>query len=84
MQRFSGKGRLRDVLPSCHLHLSAHGECFVLGVLHDFAFAGTFVVDSHKVENAVDEYPVELFIGVFLQSFGIGGYGVEADVDIAR
>ena len=55
----------------------------VLGSLHQFALAGTLVVDAAKVQDAVDDDAVQFFIIILFKQFGIGANGVQRDDQVA-
>ena len=68
------------------------GQGMVFGGFHDFAFAGTFVVDAAEVEDAVNDDAVELLVVGGAEKGGIvrgdellavRQHGVEADEHIA-
>ena len=54
------------------------------GLTHDFTFARPLVVDAAKVQDAVDDDPVEFGFVRSLELFGIGTYRVQTDEQVAR
>lgn len=62
---------------------SEHGERLVLSCLHDLSLTGSLVVDAAKVEDAVDDDTVELFVVGTAELVGISKDGVERDEDVA-
>lgn len=73
------------LLQKYELHeIFPHFQGLVFGSLHDFAFAGTLVVDAAQVQDAVDD-DAEKFC--FIRGFklhGVGPYGIQADEQVAR
>lgn len=55
-------------------------QSFVLCFLHDFPFAGAFVVDAAQMENTMNnntmQFPIIIVVGKLL---GIGTYGIQAN-----
>ncbi len=64
--------------------LLSQGEGFVLLGFHHLACAWCFVVDATKVENAVDDDTIQLFVIRHALLFGIGAHGIERDEEVAR
>lgn len=60
----------------------SHGESLVFGCFHNLAFAGAFVVDAAKVENAVNNGAVQFVLISGVELFGICFYRVETDKQI--
>ena len=69
-------------LPPVIIALS-HGEGLVFFCLHDFALARALVVDATKVQDAVDDDAVQLFVVRTAKLQGIAAHGVEGDDDVA-
>ena len=69
-------------LPPVIIALS-HGEGLVFFCLHDFALARALVVDATKVQDAVDDDAVQLFVVRAAKLLGIAAHGVERDDDVA-
>ena len=65
------------------LNLSQHCQCLVLGSLHYLTLAGTFVVDSAKMENAMDNHPVKLLVVCLTKLLGIGAHSVKTYHEVA-
>lgn len=66
------------------LQFLSHGQCLVLGSFHNFPFSRTFIIDAAKVQDAMDNDPVQFsFIVVAGKLFGIGAYRIKADKEIA-
>ena len=59
------------------------GEGAVLGSLHQFALARSFIIEAAEMQNAMNDDAVQLlFIGK-TQSFGVCANRVEADEEVA-
>ena len=56
---------------------------FVLGSLHNGAFAGSFVVDAAQVQHAVYDNTVQLLVVLSALLLGVGAHGVERYHDVA-
>lgn len=52
-------------------------------LFHYFTLAGSFVIDSAKVEKAVGKDAVKLAYRILVKLLGIRGDGIERDVNIA-
>ena len=60
-----------------------HRQRLILRLLHNLPFSRPFVIDAAKVEDAVDDDPVQFtFVVVIGELFRIGAYGIEADEEV--
>ena len=63
--------------------LLSHRKCAVLGCLHDFTLPLAFVVDSAKMQYAVDNHAVQFLFIRGTDHLCIAAYCVEADENVA-
>lgn len=62
---------------------SNQGQGAILGRFHDFAFAGSLVVDAAQVQDAVDNDAVQFAFVRLVELLGVGAHGVQADEQVA-
>ena len=60
-----------------------HRQRLIFRLLHNLPFSRPFVIDAAKVEDAVDDDPVQFaFVVVIGELFRIGAYGIKADEEV--